>query len=85
VVILMGLSKLEEIVSIYKRAGKFNTGVAIISNGSLENEQIIRGNISSILYSYEENPVPAPAIIVVGEVVNLKSLKEHVLVDEYLL
>ena len=85
VVILMGLSKLEEIVSIYKRAGKFNTGVAIISNGSLENEQIIRGNISSILYNYEENPVPAPAIIVVGEVVNLKSVEEHVLVDEYLL
>jgi uroporphyrin-III C-methyltransferase len=85
VVILMGLSKLEEIVSIYKRAGKFNTGVAIISNGSLENEQIIRGNISSILYNYEENPVPAPAIIVVGEVVNLKSVKEHILVDEYLL
>ena len=79
------LRNIKRIVSIYKRAGKFNTGVAIISNGSLENEQIIRGNISSILYNYEENPVPAPAIIVVGEVVNLKSVKEHVLVDEYLL
>ena len=78
VVILMGLTKLEEIVSIYKRAGKFETGIAIISNGSLQNEEIIRGSVSNILFKYEENPVPAPAIIVVGEVVNLSVLKEKV-------
>jgi uroporphyrin-III C-methyltransferase len=78
VVILMGLTKLEEIVSIYKRAGKFETGIAIISNGSLPNEQILRGNVSNILYKFEENPVPSPAIIVVGEVVNLSEVKENV-------
>jgi uroporphyrin-III C-methyltransferase len=78
VVILMGLTKLEEIVSIYKRAGKFETGIAIISNGSLQNEEIVKGSVSNILFKYEENPVPAPAIIVVGEVVNLSVLKEKV-------
>lgn len=75
-VILMGLTKLDEIVSLYKRAGKYETGIAIISNGSLPNEQIIRGTISNIQYKFEENPVPSPAIIIVGEVVNLQEVKE---------
>ena len=85
VVILMGLTKLAEIVSIYKRAGKFETGIAIISNGSLPNEQIVRGNISTILYNYEENPVPSPAIIVVGEVVNLESINTKNLIEKAIL
>lgn len=75
-VILMGLSKLEEIISIYKRVGKHEVGVAIISNGSLPNEKILQGTVSNILFKYEENPVPAPAIIVIGDVVNLKEKKE---------
>ena len=77
-VILMGLTKLDEIVSLYKRAGKFETGIAIISNGSLPNEQIIRGTISNIQYKFEETPVPSPAIIVVGEVVSLQLIKNQV-------
>jgi uroporphyrin-III C-methyltransferase len=78
-VILMGLTKLEEIISIYKRAGKYDVGVAIISNGSLPNEKILRGSVSNILYKFEENPVPAPAIIVIGEVVDLQNKKDLVL------
>ena len=72
----MGLTKLDEIVSLYKRTGRCETGIAIISNGSLPNEEIIRGTISNIQFKFEENPVPSPAIIVVGEVVNLQDCKE---------
>jgi uroporphyrin-III C-methyltransferase len=83
-VILMGLTKLDEIVSLYKRAGKFETGIAIISNGSLPNEEIIRGTISNIQFKFEENPVPSPAIIVVGEVVNLQPITENVVANHEL-
>jgi uroporphyrin-III C-methyltransferase len=84
-VILMGLSKLEEILSIYKRAGKYDTGVAIISNGSLPNQQILRGSVATIRYQFEENPIPSPAIIVVGEVVNLESINTFNFIEKAIL
>ena len=37
----MGLSKLREIAEVFKSAGKGETGVAVIQNGSLPNEKIV--------------------------------------------
>lgn len=80
VVILMGLGKLSEIVSIYQRIGKSTLPVAIISNGSLDNQETISGNIETIAKLHTETPLPAPAVIVVGEVVGFlnqqKELRE---------
>jgi uroporphyrin-III C-methyltransferase len=69
VVILMGINKLPEIVEIFKATGKANTAVAIIQNGSLENERKIVGTISSIAALARSEGISAPAIIVVGDVV----------------
>lgn len=71
VVILMGLSKLNEIVSLYKLNNKQDAAVAIIQNGSLPEEKIILGTIDTIEKIATEEKIGAPAIIVVGDVVKL--------------
>lgn len=68
-VILMGLSKLPEIIEIYRAAGKSNTAIAIIQNGSLPTEHILLGTIETITKVAENNSIGSPAVIVIGEVV----------------
>lgn len=69
VIILMGMSKLAEIVSLFKKEGKGETPMAIIQNGTLENEKIGIGTISNIEGIVEKNKLSNPAIIIIGEVV----------------
>ena len=71
VVILMGVSKLPQIVEVFQKAGKGKTGAAIIQNGTLPNERIAIGNINSIVDAATEKGIGSPAIIVVGKVVEL--------------
>ncbi len=72
VVILMGLSKLQEITEVYKRQGKSDEAVAVISNGSLSNQISVVGTIDTIA----ENTIniPAPGVIVIGPVVELSNV-----------
>ena len=69
VVVLMGLSKITDILNVYKKVGKHEVDVAIISNGSLPNQESIFGKVHSIEARYFSNPIPAPAVIVLGDVV----------------
>ena len=69
VVILMGMSKLQQIVACFKKEGKSETPIAIIQNGTLENEKIGVGLISSIENEVERHDLTNPAIIIIGEVV----------------
>lgn len=69
VVVLMGFAKLKEIVKLYQDAGKGELPIALIQNGSLENEKVVLGRIDSIIEAVEENKIGVPAIIVLGEVV----------------
>jgi uroporphyrin-III C-methyltransferase len=78
VIILMGLSKLSEIVEIYSRNGKTDSKIAIISNGSLPTQKTVSGKIETILDVFEQNPVPAPAVIVIGEVVGFVSVENAI-------
>ena len=70
VVILMGMSKLSEIVKIFSKEGKAETAVAVIQNGTRVNEKIGIGTISTIEKIVEEKQLSSPAIIIIGEVVN---------------
>lgn len=70
VVILMGMSKLGEIMGLYKEEGKENVPVAIVQNGTTENEKIGIGTVASIEDKAREQQLSNPAIIVIGEVVN---------------
>ncbi|SFB91825.1 uroporphyrin-III C-methyltransferase [Zunongwangia mangrovi] len=69
VVILMGMSKLAEIVKIFSEFGKEDMPVGIIQNGTTINEQSGFGTIKTIEKVVAEKNLTAPAIIVIGEVV----------------
>ena len=70
VVILMGMSKLSEIVQIFTEEGKSDTAIAIIQNGTRANEKVGIGKISNIEAIVAQEELSNPAIIIIGEVVN---------------
>lgn len=69
VVILMGMSKLSQIVECFKREGKSETPIAIIQNGTRINEKVGAGTIASIEKVVARKQLANPAIIIIGEVV----------------
>ncbi|MFC0773545.1 uroporphyrinogen-III C-methyltransferase [Terrimonas alba] len=71
VIILMAMSKLEAIMDIFKEHNKANTPVAIIQNGTTKDEIWITGTVKDIVFKAEFAGITNPAIIVVGEVVQL--------------
>jgi uroporphyrin-III C-methyltransferase len=73
VVILMGMHKLKEIVSIYQENREDDLPIAIIQNGTTINEKRIKGKISTIQELVDQHEVSSPAIIIIGEVVKYAS------------
>lgn len=69
VVILMGMHKLAEIVKTFYVENKKNTPVAIIQNGTRENEKVGIGTIRNIQQVVNEQQLKSPAIIIIGDVV----------------
>ena len=69
IVILMGMSKLSEIVAIFNKFEKGDVPTAIIQNGTTKNEKIGVATIDSIVEVAEAQKLASPAIIVIGEVV----------------
>lgn len=71
VVILMGLGKLSLITQLFKKHKKSKTPVMVVQNGSLENENYALGTVNTIEAEVSKKGLGTPAIIVIGEVVNL--------------
>ncbi|MCD7951207.1 MAG: uroporphyrinogen-III C-methyltransferase [Erysipelotrichaceae bacterium] len=72
-VFLMGRAKLPYIIKRLLAIEKdHQTPVALISNATLPSQQTITGTLKNILDKFNENPIPAPMLIVVGKVVSLK-------------
>lgn len=67
----MAMSKLESIMEIFSKYGKQDTPVAIIQDGTTENEQCVIGNVKDIFFKAQYHSITNPAIIMVGDVVNL--------------
>ncbi|MGN1343714.1 MAG: uroporphyrinogen-III C-methyltransferase [Traorella sp.] len=73
-VFLMGLTMLDKIVnSLLKEGKKENTPIAIISNATLPTQKVITSTLADILQKVQKEPLPSPALIVVGDVVKLRS------------
>jgi uroporphyrin-III C-methyltransferase len=71
IVFLMGLHNIELIVTNLLKVGKDkNYPCAIISNGTTKNQKVITGTLENIVEKSKE--AVSPAIIIVGEVVNLR-------------
>ena len=69
VVVLMGMSKLAEIVQIYMDNQRANMPIAVIQNGTKDEESSGVGTIETIESIVEEKKLDSPAIIIIGEVV----------------
>ncbi len=68
VVILMGLSQLKRIAELFKSAGKENTPLAVILNGSLKNSRTIKSTVGKIAHDAPFLLQEGPGIIVIGEI-----------------
>jgi uroporphyrin-III C-methyltransferase len=79
VVVLMGLNKIREIMSLFLQYQKGNVPVAVIQNGTMVNEKSVIGTVATIADLVEQEKITSPAIIVVGEVVKYASVVEAVL------
>lgn len=73
VVILMGMRKLSKIVEAFLAQDKADLPIMIVQNGSRPNEEIVLGTIENIEERVAEKGLGTPAIMVIGEVVNLHS------------
>jgi uroporphyrin-III C-methyltransferase len=71
VVVLMGMTKLNEIVQLFINEGKSDMPVAIIHNGTMPDEQFVLGVVSTIIHDVGVAGISSPAVIVIGEVVRL--------------
>lgn len=86
VVILMGMSKLTQIIDLFQKESKGETPVAIIQNGTTVQEKIGVGTINTIEQVVAQQQLSSPAIIVIGEVVKesnkLKGFYEEFIAKE---
>ena len=71
IIILMAMSKLETIMEVFVMYGKSETPVAIIQDGTTDKEKIVIGKVKDIYYRAQCAEISNPAVIIVGEVVNL--------------
>ncbi len=78
VVILMGMSKLSEIVKLFQSEEKNDLPIAIIQNGTTPEEKIGVGTIDTIIDIVDTNKLANPAIIVIGEVVNHRAELQNI-------
>lgn len=71
VVILMAISKLEQIMDIFKACGKTDMDVAIIQDGTTPHEKRITGKVADIFFRATNAGITNPAVIIVGNVVGI--------------
>jgi uroporphyrin-III C-methyltransferase len=82
IIILMGVTHLPEIMKLF---AKFRSGyepVAVIQNACRENQKSVVGDASNIAGLVRRHGIEAPAVIVVGQVVNESNISEILLREE---
>ncbi|WP_296634319.1 uroporphyrinogen-III C-methyltransferase [Polaribacter sp.] len=78
VVVLMGMSKLPQIVALFQKEGKQDLPVAVIQEGTTSREKVGIGSVNTILNVVKEQELCNPAIIVLGNVVNHRAILQSV-------
>ncbi len=75
IVVLMGLSNIESICRNLVENGKDpETPVAVIEKGFSEEERVVSGTLQDIAERVKNEGIKAPAIIVIGKVVELREI-----------
>ncbi|WP_394261600.1 siroheme synthase CysG [Moraxella boevrei] len=73
VVFYMGLGKLDILITGLIKAGKSaDTPIAIVSNASLPNQRVLTGTLQNIVEKQAVARLPAPALLIMGNVVKLR-------------
>ena len=68
----MGLHSIERLTKGLMDAGRdANTPIAIISHAGLPTQQVMTGTLQNIVAKHEANPLPTPALLIVGAVAQL--------------
>lgn len=75
IIILMAMSKLEAIMDIFIEMGKSDTPVAIIQDGTTPKQRSAIGTVKDITYRAQYAGLQNPAIIIIGDVVNLAKIE----------
>ena len=70
-VFMMGLSKLEEIVSNLLNFKPATFPIALISNGTTIHQKVLISTLGNIIKDYQQSFIESPCLIVVGNVVDL--------------
>lgn len=76
IVVLMGMNKLSQISAICQRIGKEHLPVAIIQNGTTNQQKIGVGVAKDLKEIAENNQLSNPAVIILGEVVKYADVTE---------
>lgn len=76
IIILMGLKKLAEIMSVFHAHGKHDLPVAVIQNGTLPSQKHVVGTVSTIVNLVREEDLGSPGIIIAGDVVRFAPVGE---------
>ncbi|TDQ10141.1 uroporphyrinogen-III C-methyltransferase [Pedobacter metabolipauper] len=71
VVVLMGIEKIQEIAAIFQAEGKNRLPVAVIENGSSQQETIKIGVVDTIAELISDHKIESPALLIFGDVVSL--------------
>jgi uroporphyrin-III C-methyltransferase len=78
IIIYMGIHNLQHITEELLAAGlNPTTPVALVRWGTRPNQQELKGNLATIGQQVEETKFEAPAIVVIGAVVNLHEVLSH--------
>ncbi|WP_431800849.1 uroporphyrinogen-III C-methyltransferase [Halobacillus andaensis] len=81
--IYMGVSNLPYICSqLLLAKGRSDTPVAVIEQGTTEEQRVVTGTLSTIVEIVDEAEVKNPAMIVVGEVVRFRARLKEMLAED---
>src|SRR6187551_2094461 len=76
VIVLRGMSHLNAITSIFQDSRSPFEPIAIIQNATLPEQKVVTGTMLDIQQQVLENEISSPAVIVIGKVVNERSVLE---------
>ena len=83
-IILMGMSRLAEIMALFARYGGAGVPAAVVQNGTLPTARCVTGTVADLAARATRAGLGAPAVIVVGEVVRLAHAAEAPAAPAYL-
>ena len=56
--------------NLLERGCAAETPFAVVAQGTVDEQQVLLGNVSDIADKLEQHPLPSPALLIMGDVVN---------------